>query len=877
MSPDVFRRLTLSVPVNNVGWFDLLDHAGAIARWLDSAEFKQVDYAVFLLGQDATVRKRGKRAAELLSSALEKIRSAANSTERRERLLRIFSFSEFTSSPPLFELYLDLLTRGDLDDRTRSEFQFHDLPEKAPTVAMDLLVASLDRHVMSQISKDDFDIDTSFSHVNLPEGFIYETARGVPERFVESILPRVRSLILRFEVIAEDGEVFDRVWPWLTLAFMHDNKASLLDALADSMATLAKDVPEKLDELTKDADGLPHRNFAFLLLSAWSGNPQRYANRIVDYLLADVHRLSLGFGMWGSGNGIAAVTRTAIAAAAPHCSKDQLQRLEHTILKFFPPIEREDPRRLGYTQSLLLHALSEERMAENTRKRMQELDRKFPKIDFSLPSSSTLGGPVQSPIPSDATRKMNDDQWISAMREYSEDDPRERLASNFLKGGASELANRLEAEAKLQKERFSALVLKLGSEIPRVYFDALIRALVARDNESSDIDGEIHKPLAELASDFLLPAIRHIHKLPGHPCGRWLCSSISKIAHRDLPDDILEMVSFYALNGEQPTESGEQEKTYFGGDLVTYGINTTRGAAAEALGNLLLADSKRWTKIEEGVRAVTADRAWSVRAVAVSCLTALLNVDRNLAVELFLKIAKESRPVIGSLFVERFLFYAIFSHYEPLRELLLSMLNEADENARQAAASAIAVASFRCAEAEKDIIIVQGGDDVCRAALATIAAGNLQFAELAEKCRTWLISAFHDESRKVHDAAARCFHEISDEQLSRELVLLNAFLDSPAFRDNAHSLLVALGESAYRLPDVVCKIPEKAVAIHRKEKSGEAMEAGWWTHQMAALVLSLYEQTSDAQIRSRCLDVLDSMIELDFGSITSELQKLERG
>jgi hypothetical protein len=54
------------------------------------------------------------------------------------------------------------------------------------------------------------------------------------------------------------------------------------------------------------------------------------------------------------------------------------------------------------------------------------------------------------------------------------------------------------------------------------------------------------------------------------------------------------------------------------------------------------------------------------------------------------------------------------------------------------------------------------------------------------------------------------------------------------------------------------------------------MEAQWWTHQMATLVLRLYEQTNDTKIRSRCLDDLDSMIELDFGNVTQELAKLER-
>jgi hypothetical protein len=48
------------------------------------------------------------------------------------------------------------------------------------------------------------------------------------------------------------------------------------------------------------------------------------------------------------------------------------------------------------------------------------------------------------------------------------------------------------------------------------------------------------------------------------------------------------------------------------------------------------------------------------------------------------------------------------------------------------------------------------------------------------------------------------------------------------------------------------------------ENSGEAMESRWWTHEMANLVLRLYEQTGDPHIKTRCLNALDKMIEFRF-------------
>jgi hypothetical protein len=875
MKPDVLAKLSRTVPLNNVGWFDVLDSAGCITRWLQSENMSTVDYAVWLVGKDAILRERGERVAQLLKDTIHTASSGEVGRERLLRLLRLFDFAEFWTSPAVFDYYLRLIAEGYLDNHRVPQFRFSSLPKKNPSAAVLLLAVFLDRFVINRVTDPEPDLESAFARVSLPEGFVGETAAAAPNEFVESMFPRVLALIEKTAVVAEDGEVLDKAWPWLTLAFAPDLKSSLLESLAESMAKVAQQTPELLDGVVKAAAGLPHRNVSFLLLSGWSGNGAQYSNSIIDYLLSNTHRLNIGYGMWSSGNGTAAVTRAAISVATQHCSKDRLQALEDAILKFYPQHERDEPKRLGYTQCLLLHAVDGRRIGELARKRLQELDRKFVGIDTTLPGASHGAFIVESPIPSQAAQKMTDDQWLSAIREYASSDTAKRSVRDFRRGGAWELSHQLETEARLHKERFARFVLRLGRDTSHIYFDALARGLVATREEGAIEKGQ-QGPLPELSSDLLLPALRYIHELPEHPCGRSLCSALNKIARRDLPDDILEMANFYAINGADPQDAGEKEKTQFGGDLVTYGINTTRGAAAYALGDLLLADPKRWAKIEAGVIAATSDRSWSVRGVAIYCLLALLNIDRDRAVASFIEIAESSWPVLSSLFVEQFLYYAVFSHYPQLRPILLKMLSDPDAAAREAASRAIAVASFRFSDAEEDIQRVIEGDEVCRAALATIAAGNLQFPEVADRCRDWLIAAFNDKSRKVHDAAARCFHEISDEQLSRERKLIDAFLDSPAFRDNASGLLVVLEQSVHRLPDVVCKIPERAVEIHREENSEEAMEARWWTHQMAALVLRLYEQTDDEAIRSRCLNVLDSMIELDFGNIGSELEKLER-
>jgi HEAT repeat protein len=250
----------------------------------------------------------------------------------------------------------------------------------------------------------------------------------------------------------------------------------------------------------------------------------------------------------------------------------------------------------------------------------------------------------------------------------------------------------------------------------------------------------------------------------------------------------------------------------------------------------------------------------------------MLNFEPDLAVELFLESLREAEPILGTMIVQPFLYHAVFSHYEVLRELLLTMLHSPDAEVRETAAQQIALASFGIDEARADLVEVFSGDEVCRAAVAKVDAENLHVQECMLVSRARLKEFFWDESPRVRKHAAQCFARIGDEQLCQEPELIDAFLQSPAFHDNANTLIMALKNSVARLPDVVCRIPERAVELHKAASSNEAR---WWTNQMAPLVLRLHEQTTDPIVKIRCLDVIDAMIELNFGSVSFELAKLE--
>jgi hypothetical protein len=887
MDTDSLKRLARLVPLGSVPWFDLLDSLGLFIKWIASDESDKLQYVVWNFSEPAIRQHRGDRIAELAKPAL------LSGGSKKEMFLRVFH-ADINTSRKLFDLSLELLDAGALDSQTAHFWnQWHNLGEKDPAKAAELLAHVIDRlQKLAEATGKESPFDRELPGPMLPEGIITAAAKRNPLTVVERLLPRVVELVRRTALPPQDDKVvFDRVWAVRSWGFHHDLSAEILGALSEAMGLLARDQPDELDKRVEALDlrTLPHQTIAYLLLSAWTDNGSHYANQIAEYMLGDLNRLNIGYSTWGTGNGIAAVSRAALVQSSRFFSDSNFQQLEKTLLEYYPMIEKEQPKRLGYTQFLLLSAVDQTRLSKEGKRRFGELSRKFQGANTSLPGPTQGAVWIGSPIPEDAAKHMTDEQWLAAMREYNEDNWKNpsRDPADFFKGGAVELSRLLETEARKDKERFCALALRFDQTILPFYWEALLRGISSQPGEARQTVVQGKKVPAdereELPVDTMAAAsvIRHAKTLVGDQghVARWICSAIGKLASHNLPNDLIEMVAHYAVTAPDPTEELWQKSTqsgdaYYGGDPVTFGINTTRGEAAHVIASLLFADPARYKDLKRASESLVRDRSLAVRACSVECLLAVLRIDGEDAIAKFIELTKDDRFPLGSLFVEHFLHYAVYTNYSRLRELLQKMLKEGNADVRKVAAQQIALASFRNSDAQQDLALVLRSDAVCRAAVAQVDAANLHVVEYRDAIRSRLMKHFEDGSAEVRDVASRCFLHISDDQLCEESGLISAFIASPAFEANAYDLLHSLEKSAARLPDVVCRIGERAAEIQREQR--EDSHANWWTSELATLVLRLYEQTRDESIKTRCLNVIDSMLEFGFGNVTSELAKIER-
>jgi hypothetical protein len=124
----------------------------------------------------------------------------------------------------------------------------------------------------------------------------------------------------------------------------------------------------------------------------------------------------------------------------------------------------------------------------------------------------------------------------------------------------------------------------------------------------------------------------------------WL---VEKSSNFGWPDDIIDIVEWYAINDADPpdfdpnpeevfrtvmtdsSESSRQDDPYF------RGINSGRGTAAEAIGRILLARPELFGRLKHSVRALSKDRSVAVRSCALVALLATLNVDAPTAISWF--------------------------------------------------------------------------------------------------------------------------------------------------------------------------------------------------------------------------------------------------
>ena len=709
------------------------------------------------------------------------------------------------------------------------------------------------------------------------EQIFIKSAIGAPRVFVDHVLPfmlRVMELTARQE---GNPPWLDPVWEYRSYGTGYGIERVLLTAMEMALRDLAANQPEDFAAIAERQ--LRHSDFEtiqFLLIRAYTANAQNFANEAIDYLCEQPARLKTGYSICaGNANaGTFWATRQLLEAATSYCSADRLEQLEKTILNYYPTWERkyEFLYSHGYAQLVLLDAIAPSRHTQAITRRLQELKRKFTCLQW-LESPGRIEPPeaieahwVGPPIPEVAADKMTDEQWLSAIAHYDYNDAGSRFErKGELRGGASQLSHLLESQVKKDPDRFASLVWQFPDNANPCYFNAVLRGI------------------AEVGIDVqtAFSVCQRCHQLPQRLCGRSIAWLFQKLA--DLPWTVsaLNILLCYALYDSNPDQELWQAQTpsgnvYYGGDVLTAGINSTRGSAVSAIARLIFADKNRAAYFQLSLQQIVRDRSIAVRCCAVEALTAmLLNYDRELAVSLFLELCKTEDALLGTNTVEHFLYYALPTHFQKLAPILERAIASDLPDVVKVGARQACLSSLSREEARSLAQRCLAGTQSHRIAAAEVYVANLQSAYLRQFCESGLIQLFNDPDEKVRDRAAKCFFRFEGEQLGEYVNLVEAFVASPAFENDCHDLIYALEKTTAKLPDVTCLVCEKfidsygSVADIRTRSAAKADE-------VSELLIRVYSQSQSQALRSRCLDLVDRLTQIGAYGLDKALQQFER-
>ncbi len=331
-----------------------------------------------------------------------------------------------------------------------------------------------------------------------------------------------------------------------------------------------------------------------------------------------------------------------------------------------------------------------------------------------------------------------------------------------------------------------------------------------------------------------------------------------------LPDDAVAMLDWLAAQHPDPDKelwnaAATDGRPCYGGEILTHGINTVRGRAAEAIRDLILTDAGYIARFGSTINHLVADGSLAVRACAASVLLAVARSDMPLGVRLFQRLAQADDRLFTTHYVQQFVYYAIREHFVTLRRLVERMLRSPAPDASEAGARFASLAVLLGHDAQTLVDEAMAGSPSQRPGVAEVAAQNIA----VEECRTWcdanLRRLFSDTDSDVRRKSASFFYHMKGVSWDTYESLLTEFSNSAAYGEGASQALLALDDSVSQLPGTTCLMCEEFLTRFGDEARDIRTHRAADAHLVAKLVFRTYHQHQRDEWGRRCLDLIDRL------------------
>lgn len=782
------------------------------------------------------------------------------------RLRYMMEGHNLEKSRRFFDFFLRLLADGTLDDakdRFASNGTFwsmlYGLAEKRPAWYAELAARWLDRQIAVAKSEGaSADIPHSFLEDEFGVEDLFTSARGNPKAFLEFVLPAVLKAAATF-AYGEDDEEFsrDHLWPTRFRSEHIGMSEALLGACETAFELIGKTSPDSLRPFVDQLQFPRLYTANHLLMSAYLSSPVTFADEALALLADEPKRLSCGYSdnaYWHS--------RLVIEKCSPHCTDATFQKIEAVVLVFVSPYERtkKGMRFRGNAAYNLASALAEARLSSTGKTQLAEWKEKFQNPDG--PPVGIRSYTVGSPIKQEAAGHMTDDEWLGAFAKY---DTEERRYDHRHpeRGGALELARMLQKFTEEQPERFARLALKLPSASHPYYF--------------SHILGGLKK--AAIPSELKLDVARRVFDVDHHDCFRSALDVLGSITDIELPQDAIQYIQRTADHPNPEAELWDGERPYYGGDILTHGINSVRGFVAEAIRDLVYNDARYLSIFRSTIEKLVNDPSLAVRSCVASTLHAVAQHDIPLALRWSSLLFEADDRLLATAYVQRFIHQGLREYWTHFSAVIQRMLLSSHEKVKVAGGTSACLARLYHLEADALSAAALKGDTHCRLGACEVAKSNLLIADCRAWCETALVHLFSDESPDVRKKAAGCFWHLwqsPDTPLADFDALIRSFLASPAFTDKPTYLLHALEETKHQVPEAVLDVCEVFIARCSEEARDIRTSRAADEHTIGKLVFTAYAQLKSQAMQTRALNVIDRINLEGLSSANTHLAEFER-
>lgn len=858
INSDYYNEIWKSINYST-GWFELLDKHGIIQNWLESNNEEYIEQLIIMFSN--VYNLYSERIVDLIDKYINK------SKKWNQRFVKLIQWTDVSCGRKYFEMYLKLIDLEIIDKLK------YNLVKDKPDWACEAIQHYLNKKLEILKNQSNINFIKVLNQINgLDSDSVIEVAKKSPYKFIELILP-IMIEIIELNLYKEYGAPYeDRIWSHRYINTYYNFKDALLVAMERAFCFLAKNDTIYYEKICKELRLCEYETIQYLLMKGYTANAQYFANQSIEYILQKPYRLKTGYvdnQYW--------VTRELLKEATKYCSYGIFLKIEKVIMNYYPEeeisidaykykdFETGSPR--GYAQFQLLYSICRDRMSKQAYKRYLELKRKFNKISLEkIKPRAFKAHWVRSPINEVSANKMTDIQWIKAVKKYK-DDKYTKDVDGIPIGSAYQLSSILEKESKKNPERFVNLLYKFDDDVNIYYFNAILNGL--RDNQ------------VNVKKETIMKAILRCHNLPNKPCGRnisWLLKSYSKYKY---PEKILDILKYYALEDLDPKEEMWNVRSpggqyYHNRDPFSYGINSARGSAAEAIALLIYYHEEYLGYLKDQLIRMVNDKSIAVRSCVAKILLYLLNYNRNLAVDLFLKLCQvKEDKLLATPYVEEFIKYGIKTHYNELYPILNRMINSRDEEVQRVGARQACLALLSNCNVEKMVEICLKGSKSQQIGVAEVFSVNIRNKDLRKTCEDYLLLVLESDYKEVRQIAANCFSKIQGNDLNDYWDFVLKYVKTKGFKENVTFLLSALREINDVKHEIVFQICSLLIDLVEKENINYS-KGYYYGETLSKLIMKIYRQAADEKIKEKSLDIIDNMMKKEVYGIHKIISEDER-